>query len=242
MPRPHSRYLLNERPLAVPPSLARMIGLDQALVLQTLHDRLAHSEHTHDGHLWVPDTYTAWQEDYFPFWSIQVLQRLFTGLEALGLVRSGQYNTHKTDRRKWYTIDYGALDALYTVPSDSLHRWGSVQRENRAAPTESTFFKNEECNLSKSNDASLPLRLKEDPDLKKPPREETDLEQEEIPGEEKDHRRRHSVSSSAASPEIIDTECRLLVDWAVDPPPPLPGKVLSPNRQKKAPQRGTSQS
>jgi hypothetical protein len=105
--------LINEPPLQVLPSLAKLIGLNEALALQQLHWLLENPKVegvTHDGYKWIYNSYEEWQERNFPFWSTKTIQRVFASLESMGLVISRQADAY--DRTKQYRIDYDHLDNL----------------------------------------------------------------------------------------------------------------------------------
>ncbi len=95
------------------PSLAKKIGLNEAIVLQQLHFRLCISENWRDGHKWVYKTYEDWQKNEFPFWSVDTVYRTIRKLEAQGyLVSTNIYNKMHVDKTKWYRIDYPFLHEL----------------------------------------------------------------------------------------------------------------------------------
>ncbi len=115
MNRNMSKLLIPEAPLQVIPSLAKAIGLNEALFIQQLHYWSLKSK---DG--WVYNTYDQWQEQ-FTFWSIRTIQRTVRNLEEAGLIISRQDNAF--DRKKYYQIDYDKLDELdTTMTTDCLHR------------------------------------------------------------------------------------------------------------------------
>jgi hypothetical protein len=93
------------------PSLAKEVGLNEAIFLQQLHYWLQESQHLHDGHKWVYNTYEQWQEQ-FPFWSISTVRRIVAKLEKTGYIVSSQFNKLKIDHTKWYTIDYSKLEGM----------------------------------------------------------------------------------------------------------------------------------
>jgi hypothetical protein len=110
--KPQSSLLIAEPPLLVLPSLAMAIGLNEAIFLQQLHYWLLRSEHHRDDRAWVYNTYEEWHQQ-LPFWSLATLRRIVGALEKQGLVISTtQYNRHKVDRTKWYSLDYQAIDRL----------------------------------------------------------------------------------------------------------------------------------
>ncbi|WP_346200422.1 DnaD domain protein [Caldifermentibacillus hisashii] len=106
-----SKLLINENPIIVLPTLAKKIGLNQALFIQQLHYWLADSKHTYDGYQWVYNTYEDWHRQ-FPFWSTSTIRRIIGKLESEGLIVSGNYNRFKMDKTKWYRINYEYLESL----------------------------------------------------------------------------------------------------------------------------------
>jgi hypothetical protein len=105
-----SKLLINEPPLQVLPTLAKVIGLNEAIVLQQMQYWLHVSKHQIDGFVWIYNTYEEWQVQ-FPFWSNDTIYRAIRKLEKLGLIVSGNYNPTKFDQTKWYRIDYDKLNA-----------------------------------------------------------------------------------------------------------------------------------
>lgn len=106
-----SSLLIDCQPLQVLPSLAKAIGLNEAIFLQQLHYWLGRSKHEHDGRVWVYNTYEEWQAQ-FPFWSLDTMQRIAKKLVKSGLLVVHQFNKQNWDRRNWYSIDYEKLGAV----------------------------------------------------------------------------------------------------------------------------------
>lgn len=106
-----NKLLINENPILVLPTLAKKIGLNEALFIQQLHYWLAESKHTYDGYQWVYNTYEGWHGQ-FPFWSTSTIRRIIGRLEKEGFIISGNYNRFKMDKTKWYRINYEYLEAL----------------------------------------------------------------------------------------------------------------------------------
>lgn len=107
-----SPLLINEPPLQVLPSLAKAIGLNEAIVLQQLHYWLQnkHAGIEHRGKRWVYNTHEEWQEQ-FPFWSTRTIMRTFQSLKDKGLVISKQIAKGSWNRTMYYSIDYDKLNA-----------------------------------------------------------------------------------------------------------------------------------
>jgi len=106
----HRTLLMQEPPLQVLPSLAKAIGLTEAIVLQQLHYLLRQSKTTYDGQPWVSLSYNDWETKSFPFWSEKTIRRAIGMLEKSKLIASTtRYNRHFMDDLKWYTINYAEL-------------------------------------------------------------------------------------------------------------------------------------
>ncbi|MER2039689.1 MAG: conserved phage C-terminal domain-containing protein [Solibacillus sp.] len=98
--------LINEPPLQVLPSLAKKVGLNEAIFLQQLHFRLLISTNERDGHKWIYKSLAEWNEE-FPFWSYDTLKRIVSKLEKDGYIfTTNEYNKLKMDKTKWYRIEY----------------------------------------------------------------------------------------------------------------------------------------
>ena len=94
-------------------SLAKIIGLNEALVLQQLNYWLNKPGVgvERDGYKWVYNTYEQWHKN-FPFWSIITIKRIFYRLEDAGLIISVQLDKSHWDQTKYYRINYQALEEL----------------------------------------------------------------------------------------------------------------------------------
>lgn len=111
-----SKLLINENPIMIIPSLALKIGINEAVMLQQVHDWLAKSKHQKEGRTWIDNTYKDWQE-HIPFWSESTIKRAVKSLEQQGLLITANWNQAKLDNTKWYSIDY---EKLATVESDAV--------------------------------------------------------------------------------------------------------------------------
>jgi len=105
-----SSLLINEPPLQALPSLACLVGLDGAVILQQIHYWLQGSDHEADGFIWVYNSYSQWGEQ-FRWLKPEAIRKQIRALEAAGYLISGNFGKHKIDRTKWYRIDYDRLNA-----------------------------------------------------------------------------------------------------------------------------------
>ena len=114
-----SKLLINEAPLLVQPSLAKAIGLNEAIFIQQLHYFCKRSRHVFNGNQWVFNTYKQWC-DVFPFWSEATIKRIISRLEKMDLVlSSSEFNQFSIDRTKWYRINYEKLAEIEQQIFDS---------------------------------------------------------------------------------------------------------------------------
>lgn len=103
--------LIQEPPLQVLPSLAKAIGLNEAIVLQQIHYWLRKSNNVKDGHKWIYNSMTNWQKQ-FSFWSLPTVKRVFWSLKNQGLLITANYNKAGFDKTKWYRINYEKLQHM----------------------------------------------------------------------------------------------------------------------------------
>lgn len=106
-----SKLIINEEPLLVLPSLAKSIGLNEAVFLQQIHYWLNRSNHFYDERRWIYNSAAQWSKQ-FPFWSENTIRRVLKNLEDTKILLIGNYNKAKFDKTKWYSIDYKKLRLL----------------------------------------------------------------------------------------------------------------------------------
>src|SRR5262245_32760281 len=106
------QFLINEPPLQVLPTLAQIIGLNEAIVVQKLHFRLnpRFNKNLFEGRYWVSNTYEQWQRQ-FSFWSQRTVRRTIMNLEKSGILASRPL-VSSTTQRKSYTINYERLNQI----------------------------------------------------------------------------------------------------------------------------------
>ena len=113
--------MFDKHPLVIDKKLAKIIGLNQAMILQQVHYWLELNKKNkinfHENRYWTYNTINEWQEE-FPFWSKETVKRAFNKLRDLGIIQVGNFNVYKMDRTLWYTIDYDKLNEY--IRSNSL--------------------------------------------------------------------------------------------------------------------------
>lgn len=143
-----SKLLIDESPILVLPSLARKIGLNEAIFIQQLHYWLKDSSNIYEGNKWVYNTYEEWQEQ-FPFWSVSTIRRIINKLEKEKLIIIANYNRMKIDNTKWYRIDYDLLErmsrpSVQNEQTECSERAGGEVNLNRPLPEITTEKEEEE--------------------------------------------------------------------------------------------------
>ena len=96
--------LMNEKPVFLSQALATMLGLDEAIFLEWLHEWLQESRNVVHGKPWVEDDIEAWSEELF-FMAPCTMRRILERLLKLGMV---EVSLH--DGARWYTLAYEKLE------------------------------------------------------------------------------------------------------------------------------------
>lgn len=106
-----SNLLINEPPLQVLPTLAKTIGLNEAIILQQVHYWLNPqlNKNIFEGKYWVHNTFDQWEQQ-FAFWSKKTIMRTIAILEDTGFLIS--FVTRDFKKTKYYTLDYGVLNRV----------------------------------------------------------------------------------------------------------------------------------
>ena len=164
-----SKLLINEPPLQVLPSLAVLIGLNEAIILQQIHywidPRI--NKNLFDGRLWVHNKYEDWQHQ-FPFWSEITIRRTMKELEKQQLI-SCRMAKSRFDRVKFYTVNYDVLSNLTSkcVAPSPTDQNDQMDRSNRSVvpinmtttsdQNDQAIYKDTETTLKKTLPTSLTL-------------------------------------------------------------------------------------
>ena len=133
-----SLLIFDTHPLIIDKKLAKIIGLNQALVLQQVHYWLElnkeNERNFHEGRYWTYNTIKEWQEE-FPFWSKETVKRAFSKLRELGFILVDNFNLYQMDRTLWYSIDYNRLkEYIRSNSPDDDDNIDQMQRDNMTPP------------------------------------------------------------------------------------------------------------
>jgi len=126
--------------MIIDPVLAKVIGLNESIVLQQLHYWLEKNENDkrnhRDGFYWTYNSFEKWKEQ-FPFWSVRTIKRLIASLEKQNFVITGNYNRLKIDRTKWYRLNYEKIETLKSTP---LCQDVTMESDNITPPLPETIY------------------------------------------------------------------------------------------------------
>lgn len=135
-----SKFLIDERPLTVQPTLCAIFGITRAVILQEIHwllnqprsgKRIARVE-VADGRSfsdasWIWNTAEQWRE-FFSWLPADSIRKHLAELEAERVLVS--YQRADRNRTKHYTIDYDALNAkLIEFPSGKNCRMQAAEND-----------------------------------------------------------------------------------------------------------------
>ncbi|HEY9657641.1 MAG TPA: hypothetical protein V6C65_04190 [Allocoleopsis sp.] len=127
-----SNLLLHEKVIALLPSLANRLGLNEAIVTQQVFWRITFNRDNErdtfrDGRWWVFMTIEDWWEREFTWWSLPTVKRTFKNLEEMGLLLTDFFDKGVHCRRKWYTVDHEAVERLASLDPQT----GRLKSEER---------------------------------------------------------------------------------------------------------------
>ena len=105
-----SKFLIDEPPLQVLPSLAKALGINHAIILQQVHYWISKGKHFYDGRYWTYNTYEEWANQ-FQHLTPRGIRQIIADLEKIGVLLSNNYNSTKFNRTKWYSINYETLNS-----------------------------------------------------------------------------------------------------------------------------------
>jgi len=107
-----SIFLVDGEQMSLSQDLAAVVGINGALLLQQLHEKLEEQGVLRNGEIWYCQSYEDWSKQLL-FWNVPKIMRIIQKLEKLGvIVSTNTLNKFCTDRTKWYRIDYERVKQL----------------------------------------------------------------------------------------------------------------------------------
>lgn len=144
------RLLFNEEPITINRLAAKVLGLNEAIVVQQIHYWLNINEKAKkniiDDKVWTFNTYEKWQKENFDFWSVKTIKRIFESLEKKGILIKGRYNQKKYDRTLWVTLNYEKLESILVEYENKTNENNVENTENVEIPTKGQNVPMSNCN------------------------------------------------------------------------------------------------
>ena len=118
-----STVLQDDYTIPFSPKLAKILGVNEAIVIQQVHYWIEkykdNADHQYDNRCWVYNTFEEWHEQ-FPFWSIATVKRTFYNLIEKKILITGWFNKKAYDHTNWYTINFEVLESLVNTDCINL--------------------------------------------------------------------------------------------------------------------------
>lgn len=166
-----NRLILQESCLVLQPMLVKDIGRSAALVLQQMHYWISSEKYGKaiEGQRWIYNSYEAWAEQ-IKIYSISTIRRAIAKLETLGLLKSNILSPKKSDRTKWYTINYTKLNCSQNVKEGrgdqkeheekevkviSTRKTGEIKMNTSSAQNESLYIRKTETTSKTKQSSTL---------------------------------------------------------------------------------------
>ena len=130
-----SKFIIEERPIVILPTLVRAFGFCEAAIIQKMHyfldANMEKQRHIHDGKAWTYGTYADWERYLDNIFANSTIRKAVSALEKRGvLISTTALNEHPFDRTKWYSIDY---DALKEIEAETVAAWAAKKATEREA-------------------------------------------------------------------------------------------------------------
>lgn len=172
------RKIINESPLLLLPSLAKIVGLKEAIVLQQIHYWLNYSKVVYQGKRWIYKSLEQWQSQDFHFWCIRTIQRIMKKLTKEGFIFVQKLDKNPFNHTYYYTINYERINEVYsdsnievTTPDldindcdlapDVQHDMSEIDYTQSYCIDNANLSPSDDANLSLSDDANLSASLRE---------------------------------------------------------------------------------
>ena len=87
------------------PNIALRLGINEAIVIDAIHQSLCSEPKLINGDYWVRKTYKEWVE-ILPFFSYDTFKRTVRGLEDTGYIISKSFDGNRMCKTKCYQLNY----------------------------------------------------------------------------------------------------------------------------------------
>lgn len=106
------------------PVLAKVIGLNEAIILQKLNDLIELNKndgrYLKEGSIWTNQSVAALCEKYFPYMSLSTVKRAIYKLKKLNLIKIKRfYSEEVKSGTNWYSLNYKAIENMIVIEDKS---------------------------------------------------------------------------------------------------------------------------
>ena len=130
--------------LRIIPQLSAEIGFNESIMLLQIEYWLRKTKHCFDGKYWIYKSVRTMRRDWFPFWSIQTINRIIEKLLTDGYLAEGNYNERAYDQTRWFTLNPEKLKTLKSIAFfEATLIEGGVSKCDRVSQNETGVSQNE---------------------------------------------------------------------------------------------------
>lgn len=102
------------------PVLAKVIGLNEAIILQKLNDLIElnknDSRYLKEGSIWTNQSVATLCEKYFLYMSLSTVKRAISKLKKLNLIKIKRfYSEEAKNNTNWYSLNYEAIESMIVI-------------------------------------------------------------------------------------------------------------------------------
>ena len=141
-------------------NVAKEYDVDIAILLNNFKFwtlvNLANKRHIYDGLCWTFNSIPAFCE-IFPYWTRHQIEHLLKKVMKLGLLVSGNYNSHKYDRTRWYALTAKAYQLFPEIQQDNFIEslWETISEKTDMRLLPPAISENSEMLFEKFREAFL---------------------------------------------------------------------------------------
>lgn len=135
----HCIFECKEECTVVSPVLAKVIGLNEAIILQKLNDLIElnknDSRYLKEGSIWTNQSVVALCERYFSYMSLSTVKRAISKLKKLNLIKVKRfYSEEAKNNTNWYSLNYETIKNMIVIEDkateiEELFELGKGQNE-----------------------------------------------------------------------------------------------------------------
>lgn len=124
-------FILNDnKVLRINTALAEEIGFNESIMILQLEFLISISSNEIEGKKWTYQSAQDLKDNYFPFWSRATIQRTLKSIEKKKFLLSGNFNKRKSDRTRWYALNFDELAKLKSLKIDGYEQLGAQNEQS----------------------------------------------------------------------------------------------------------------